>query len=310
MREKDSNIVMRLTIADYPDKEHIFLSERKLYYYKPGGDGKIPTWDIGDFWIEEERGGPNFRVTIGNEILIGPSETRYYLRVKFQGKGKQQPLPGKYRIKGYRIPGDEDRHLGITDLFPSVKLWLLPLPFETGTRSLVCHRLDPERVDRKTGKPYVYDVYEPTCQYCHNWLLPGDPHSRPMGRTVDAYFNIAPGQKYCSPECRYKAQLDRQKYRYNYSRGNIKKIAPDGWINIRDHIEAGCPAISRTSIDDLPRCDNCGGILQRKRMKRSAGKGQYCSDRCRKAYKRRGDGGFPGASGKSINSPSLRPSSP
>lgn len=304
-------IAMRDIIFNSPDEEHIFLSEKKLYSYSPNGDRKISTRAISDFWIEEEHGGPDFRATIGNEVLIGKSEIRYYLRIKYQRKGQQQPWISKYCVKGYHIPGDEDRHLGITDLFPTVNLWLLPLPFETGTRSMGCHPLDPERVDRETGKPYVHTVYEPTCQYCHNWLLPGDPRRRGSVRTVDAYYNIAPGQKYCSPECRYKAQLERQRYRYNYSRGNIKKIAPDGWINVREHFNmCGSPiphipiedlllildlykAQIRTSsrihtpIDDLPRCDNCGGILQRKRMKRSEGKGQFCSDRCRKAYKRR-----------------------
>lgn len=280
--------VMEQTIADSSDKEHIFLSEREFYWYLPVMKGRLPIpRSISDFWIVKERGGPNFRATIGNEVLIGPSEIRYYLRVKYQRRGQQQPLVNKYPIKGYRIPGDEDRHLGITDLFPTVNLWHLPFPFETGTHSMVCHRLDPERVDKGTGKPYVYSVFEPACQHCHGWLLPGDPHYRSVRRTVDAYYNIASRQKYCSPECRYKAQLERQRWRYNYSKGNLKKIAPGGWIAIRDWVNAGCPATSRISIDDLPRCDNCGGIIQRKRMKRSEGKGQYCSDRCRKAYSRR-----------------------
>lgn len=275
-------IAMRVKIFNSPDEEHIFLSEKKIYWYKP--DGKIDSRKIYDFWIEEERGGPEYRATIGNEVLIGKSEIRYYLKIQVDPRN---PFMNKIPIKGYRLPGDEDRHLGITDLFPTVNLWHLPFPFETWVHALICHRLDPEWFDRKTGKPYVSTVYEPTCQYCHNWLLPGDPHSRSAVRTVDEYYSIAPGRKYCSPECRYKAQLERQRYRYNYSRGNLKKIAPDGWINVRDHFAAGNPSISRIPIDDLPRCDNCGGILQRKRMKRSEGKGQYCSDRCRKAYKRR-----------------------
>jgi hypothetical protein len=305
-------IAMQDRIFFSPDGEHIFLSERAFYWYRPCMRGELPTpRSISDFWIVEERGGPSFRETIGDEVLIGPSEVRYYLRVEYSRRGQQQPLVKKYPIKGYRLPGDEDRHLGITDLFPTVNLWHLPFPFETGTHSMVCHRLDPERVDKGTGKPYVYSVFEPACQHCHSWLLPGDPHYRSVRRTVDAYYNIAAGQKYCSPECRYAAQLKRQKYRYNYSRGNFKEIAPDGWINVREHLDmfgssiprisaADLPAAlalyksqiensSRTSspIDDLPRCDNCGGIIQRKRMKRSAGKGQFCSDRCRKAYKRR-----------------------
>ncbi|WP_301677627.1 hypothetical protein [Methanoculleus methanifontis] len=328
-------IAIRDVIFFSPNEEHIFLSEKKFYWYRPEMKEELPTSrSISDFWIVEKRGGSNFRATIGNEVLIGPSEIRYYLRVKYQRKGQQQPLMPKYPIKGYRIPGDDDRHLGSTDLFPTVHLWHLPFPFETGTHSEVCHRLDPEQFDRKTGKPYIYTVHEPTCQYCHNWLLPGNPHRRPAVRTVDAYYSIAPGQKYCSQECRYKAQLERQRYRYNYSRGNFKKIAPDGWINVRHHLDmsgSSIPHISiddlqlildhykaqtktfsrihtptdeppgrdncgqgveemispNQSIDDLPRCDNCGGIIQRKRMKRSEGKGQYCSDRCRKAYKRK-----------------------
>ena len=304
-RDMNFKIAMQDTIFFSPDEEHIFLSEKKIYWYKP--DGKIDSRKIYDFWIEEERGGPEYRATIGNEVLIGKSEIRYYLKIQVDPRN---PFMNKIPIKGYRLPGDEDRHLGITDLFPTVNLWHLPFPFETGTHSMVCHRLDPERGDRETGKPYVHTVYEPTCQYCHNWLLPGDPRRRGSVRTVDAYYNIAPGQKYCSPECRYKAQLERQRYRYNYRRGNFKEIAPDGWINVREHFNmCGSPIphipiedlllildlyksqienSSRTSspIDDLPRCDNCGGILQRKRMKRSEGKGQFCSDRCRKAYKR------------------------
>lgn len=270
-------LAMRLALLTSRDENHIFLSKNWIYWYRPEMGGSLPTGrKISEFWIEEEH--------TGGDYLSEGSVVRYYLKIRV---GARQPITNRILIKEQRIGMGEEGYLTGIDLIPETRLWLLPFPFEMGVSGDVCHRLDPERVDRNNGKPYVHTVYEPTCQYCHNWLLPGDPRRRSAVRTVDAYYNIAPGQKYCSPECRYKAQLERQKYRYNYSRGNLKKIAPDGWINVRDHIAAGNPSISRIPIDDLPRCDNCGGILQRKRMKRSEGKGQFCSDRCRKAYKRR-----------------------
>jgi len=259
-----------------PDESHIFLSRKKFYWYRPDMRGKLPKpRDIADFWMEEERGGPDYRATIGNEILIGNSEIRYYLKIR---ASNNQPIINKIPIKGFRIPGDDGESL--EELFPEINLWLLPFPFE---KNMMCHRLDPERFDRKTGKPYVFSVYEPTCRYCHNWILPGPSGRRDVKRSIEAYENILAGQKYCSPECRYKAQLERQKWQYHDKKASQGKISFHEWLAA---FEAGRTPTSNPSTD-LPRCDNCGGVLQRKRTKRSEGRGQYCSDRCRKAHKRR-----------------------
>ena len=183
-------------------------------------------------------------------------------------------LPKKYKfdvpwdtpVKAYRLARGEEGHrrplsagcilfdkdtgafcsYWVDDISERVNLWHLPFPFETGTHSTVCHRLDPEWVDQKTGKPYVSSVNEPTCAYCHNWLLPGDLRSRPAVRTVDAsYYNIAPRQAYCSPECRYKAQLERQKRRYHCNKANRGKVTFGEWL------DKGCPLIPKIRAAEM-----------------------------------------------------------